>query len=288
MQEAREALERAHLLSRPQERNRELQRAASMILGDEQAESMREAIEQAWAQIWAREPSSYEVQRQAVREDESLDPDLRRLTLAVLETHRGPRRDLRKSPERPEFEARRLVGRLFDRWGVRSRVRKEIEQLQPVTEELRSAALRLVDRHFEHRPRILNSDSWECVSSVNESADDYEAARVMAARACELEPDNGNYLNTLGVAQYRVGLYDEALATLTRSDEINGGIPADVAFVAMSLYKLGRTEEASTALKRLRVLMREPATTGNEEAQGFLREAEELISEFVGSTDEGH
>src|SRR5262249_38705473 len=53
------------------------------------------------------------------------------------------------------------------------------------------------------------------------------------------------YLNNLGVAQYRVGRFPEALATLRRSDEMYSKMakrsrPADLAFLAMTQYQLGK------------------------------------------------
>jgi Flp pilus assembly protein TadD len=42
-------------------------------------------------------------------------------------------------------------------------------------------------------------------------------AEKMIAKALEQEPNNGAYLDSLGWAQYRLGKYDEALATLQRS-----------------------------------------------------------------------
>ena len=56
-------------------------------------------------------------------------------------------------------------------------------------------------------------------------------------------------LNTLGVAQYRVGEYEEALNTLRQSDRLNGGIPEDLAFIAMSLHQLDEKEQAEMRAK---------------------------------------
>jgi Flp pilus assembly protein TadD len=58
------------------------------------------------------------------------------------------------------------------------------------------------------------------------------------------------FLNTLGVAQYRVGQYQTALDTLLRADKMNQGIPEDVAFLAMAHHRLGHKEQAQAALKR--------------------------------------
>jgi eukaryotic-like serine/threonine-protein kinase len=56
-----------------------------------------------------------------------------------------------------------------------------------------------------------------------------------------------------------------------------GGYPADVAFIAMALHRLGRVEEAQSALGRLRTLLGNPQWSGDEESRAFLDEAEKLI-----------
>ena len=107
-----------------------------------------------------------------------------------------------------------------------------------------------------------------------------------------MEPDDVAYRNTLGVAQYRVGLFEDALATFTRSEILNGAIPGDVAFIAMAHHQLGHADEARAALKRLRALMNDPKHANDERSRGFLREAEELIegkkepANFVGQVDD--
>ena len=71
----------------------------------------------------------------------------------------------------------------------------------------------------------------------------YRLAVERAEIACRLMPFEGSYHTTLGMAQYRLGKYQEALTTLTRADELNqatggGPVPADLAFLAMSRYQM--------------------------------------------------
>src|SRR5262249_16914572 len=100
-----------------------------------------------------------------------------------------------------------------------------------------------------------------------------------AEAACQHEPNNDTYLNTLGVAQYRVGLLREALATLRRSNALSGGSdPANLAFLAMAYQRLEQAEQARQTLAGLRFVGRAPprnrASTGT---PPFLREAGVLI-----------
>ncbi|MCK4873388.1 MAG: DUF4190 domain-containing protein [Phycisphaerales bacterium] len=125
---------------------------------------------------------------------------------------------------------------------------------------------------------VLNNVSWSVVREPNELIESYERALRQAQDACMLEPENGYYLNTLGVAQYRVELYEEALATLEASNAINGGIPADTAFLAMVHHRLGNADKAQAELAHLRLEMNEPYQRNQSESQAFLVEAEALLA----------
>src|SRR5262249_41332684 len=105
-----------------------------------------------------------------------------------------------------------------------------------------------------------------------------------AAAAVHEAPKDGNILNTLGVAQYRVGQYAAALATLTESEKLNtvafkGTPPMDLAFLAMAQHQLGKREEAKATLARLREAMKQERWAKDAEAQAFLREAEETLQQ---------
>jgi hypothetical protein len=85
------------------------------------------------------------------------------------------------------------------------------------------------------------------------------------------------------VAYYRVGNYEKALEVLSRSDKIHalkdkGSNPADLAFLAMTHHQLGHYKEAEAKLELLRERMKDPLWAQDAGAQGFLREAEELLA----------
>jgi hypothetical protein len=124
----------------------------------------------------------------------------------------------------------------------------------------------------------LNNDSWYTCSDLGRTDAEYQRALIQAEQACALEP-SGTYLNTLGVAQYRVGLYEEALATLKKADELNGGIPEDIAFLAMLHHRLGDDSKAQKELNRLRTVMSNSRRGNDPEERAFLTEAEKLLGE---------
>jgi len=134
-------------------------------------------------------------------------------------------------------------------------------------------------RLVERRAQQLNIASWTLVRSSKKTAEEYRKGLTYAEDALRLEPDDVDILKTLGVAQYRSGKYQEAVATLMRCDrQRKKPTPADLAFLAMAQYRLGQKEQASATLQRLQQLMKAADQAGNRENQGFLREAEEIVS----------
>jgi WD40 repeat protein/serine/threonine protein kinase len=182
---------------------------------------------------------------------------------------------------RLEKEARDLVGHFYAQSGLNADVIQSIEQDPTLGPALRQKALAMTQRWRED-PSQLNNLSWDVVVRRTATTGEYALALRQARVACSLEPDNGFYVNTLGVALYRCGQFEEALKTLARSDEINsaspsGRRPEDIAFLAMTHFKLGRQEKAQALLADLRRLMKRPASSSKAEAQGLLLEAAELI-----------
>jgi eukaryotic-like serine/threonine-protein kinase len=86
--------------------------------------------------------------------------------------------------------------------------------------------------------------------------------------------------------QYRCGLMSEALATLTRSDDLyKRNKPADLAFLALTQQRLGQSDKARDTLARLRAVMKDPRRAENPAAEAFLREAETIELDGVFPAD---
>jgi len=129
----------------------------------------------------------------------------------------------------------------------------------------------------------LNLRAWELVKLPGREIPGYRKALRYSEEACQLEPKNGNYLNTQGVAYYRLGNFEKSLEILLRSDPINktqfkGSIPSDIAFLAMTHQQLGHAKEAQAEFQRLRERMKDPRWAQNAEAQALLHEAEALLA----------
>jgi hypothetical protein len=121
------------------------------------------------------------------------------------------------------------------------------------------------------------------VKHTGPSTADYNWGLRWAEAASILAPGEGVFLNTLGVAQYRAEKYADAVATLSRSDQINtknlgGSHPADVAFLAMAHHKTGDGEKARKFLEQARQLIETDQWKVDAECRAFVQEAAMLIS----------
>src|SRR5262249_25015980 len=147
-----------------------------------------------------------------------------------------------------------------------------------VSEGVRALALKRAWGRWEAEARrrsdLLNAESWDVVRRADQPNSKYRGALEKAERACRLRPGDGNLLNTLGVAQYRNGSYQEALASLTRSNELNKGrLPHDLAFSAMAQHRLGRTDAARETLERLKKVVNDSPDKVTDDVRAFLWEA---------------
>ncbi len=181
---------------------------------------------------------------------------------------------------RTRRRAEAIVGPLFARLFLRDDVLAAI-QAQPAAEpEIRAACLELA-RTWTESGEECNNAGWDLVREPGRPDAIYQRGLRLAKAACRLEPDNGFWLKTLGVAQYRLGLVAEALATLTRSNTLNEEKqPVDLAFLAMAHQRLGQPAVARAMLDRLRDVMRQRgslAASQVAEDLAFLAEAEAVV-----------
>jgi Flp pilus assembly protein TadD len=107
-----------------------------------------------------------------------------------------------------------------------------------------------------------------------------ERALTLARRALELVPNQPTFTNTLGVVQYRAGLYTEAIATLDRSLALGHGTQDgyDRMFQAMAHWRLGDKPKALACFgKALEWIERNPQF--DEDLVGFRAEASALLGQ---------
>ena len=140
-------------------------------------------------------------------------------------------------------------------------------------------------------PRQLNNRAWRLLTGPAAERDPVRALEL-AKKIIERAPDSQEYLNTLGVAQYRNGLYGESIATLENSLKAGKGQfdAFDLFFLAMCHAKLGDSLKArdcfDRALKWTEAHKDLPAQH-KEELKAFRAEAEELLRSAPGTRGKG-
>src|SRR5262249_11049115 len=123
----------------------------------------------------------------------------------------------------------------------------------------------------------LNHLAWVLATDPVPARRDPGRAVSAAQEAVELDPQDGNHRNTLGVALYRAERWKEAVAALEKSMELrNGGDSLDWFFVAMAHWRLGEKEQAREWYDRA-VEWMDKNQPKNEELRRFRAEAAELL-----------
>jgi hypothetical protein len=180
-----------------------------------------------------------------------------------------------------EQEVRGLVEGLFTRPMLKADLLAEVKSHKGITEAVRRQALDLAAR-FHDDPERFRLASRHVVRYKGATPALYKQALGWARTASDLGPPTGPGLTTLAMAQYRLGQYAEALATLARAAPLNQDDPrdqpAELAFTAMAQHSLANRPDAAVALARLRELMRRPRFSIDEEARAFLAEAEARLA----------
>jgi WD40 repeat protein/tRNA A-37 threonylcarbamoyl transferase component Bud32 len=212
----------------------------------------------------------------AIRNDPSLSETVRRHALALADSY---------GRALVQQEAQRVVHALYDGALLQKDVLQSLRDNPSLSEPVRQQAIELAESMPEDAYR-LNGASWAVARDRDAAPQAVRRALRAAQAACRIVPQSGSVLNTLGVAQYRAGDYEDAIATLTRSAQLMSEVtghpdPADLAFMALSHDRLGRKAQALEILGRLRKLMKLPECAQNQESQDFFREAESLELDLV-------
>jgi tetratricopeptide (TPR) repeat protein len=124
---------------------------------------------------------------------------------------------------------------------------------------------------------LANNLAWKIVSRSEAVSVGPPLAIRLARAAVKLAPDDPGSRNTLGVALYRGGEFQEAIEHLNESYSPGAGHDAHNLFwLAMAHYQLGKEEQAREYLDRA-IKWTQDHDPGNGELLRFQAEAEELI-----------
>jgi WD40 repeat protein/tetratricopeptide (TPR) repeat protein len=230
------------------------------------------------------EPTSSNLAQVAatIRSDVGIDAVVRRVALDLL--------------SKDKHEASVWVYGLYDELFSPEDVRAKVEADNGHRLVVKEHALLLAGSLKVDAERY-NVVAWDIVRRPDRTPDEYRKALRVARVAATTRPKDADIANTLGVAQYRSGLYQDALETLTRAIELSknknnlssrkpilsflslmgAARPGDLAFVAMAQCRLGDRKAAAASLVKLRELMQVEENASDHDNQGFLQEAEALI-----------
>jgi tetratricopeptide (TPR) repeat protein/WD40 repeat protein len=132
-------------------------------------------------------------------------------------------------------------------------------------------------------PNSKNNLAWRLLTGPPNQRDPARALKLIR-QAIEKEPDNALYLNTLGIAQYRNEMYEQARMTLEKSLAARQGrynAAFDLYFLAMCHAKLGDKARArdcfDRAVKWFEGQKDRLSAAHQAELKAFRAEAEELL-----------
>ena len=180
--------------------------------------------------------------------------------------------------------ARQAADVVRDAWQrdfTKDTVRQHIRTDPGLDQAVRQKAVQLVESLNGPTAAELNNVSWHAVRQMRSTPGRHQQALRQVQAAMALEPNNVMFRNTLGVALYRTGDYHGAVSTLTQNEihirTLGRESPEDSVFLAMALFRIGKTEAAKKRMEQLRTVAKQPQWARNAEFLGFLKEAEAVV-----------
>ena len=154
-------------------------------------------------------------------------------------------------------KARKLVDQLYAENQSYSKVADLLRIDITHPKNVRDSALQIaMSRQWDDLDREIE-ESFKTSRIAGKDARVYQRAVQQAQRANTSQPDDRFGLLALGMAQYRVGVCEEARRSLIRAHEIWMSLhknphPMDLSFLAMTQYQLGQVNEARATINILR------------------------------------
>jgi superkiller protein 3 len=163
----------------------------------------------------------------------------------------------------PDFAlAHNCLGKALDQQGRRG----------AAIAEYRTVLRLLPEDAFGH-----NQLAWALALTTDHPPRDYDEAATLVRKAIALQPKDGNFYNTLALAEYRRGRWDEAIAASEQSIKLSDGVDAsNWFFLAMAHARKGEKDEAITWFDKAVGWTKEKAPK-NQELLSFWSEAAQLL-----------
>jgi tetratricopeptide (TPR) repeat protein len=147
------------------------------------------------------------------------------------------------------------------------------------SEEAKAACRKAMEQSPTQGAFALNEIAWELANSDDSARRDPATAIELSEKVVDVIPEEGSFWNTLGVARYRAGRWEKAIAALDKSRELQKGklFAWDAFFLAMAHQQLGHKEDALRWYGQAVVWLTEQRLQGNEELARLQAEAATLL-----------
>jgi WD40 repeat protein len=178
-------------------------------------------------------------------------------------------------------QAMDLVDSLFTTHVRQADVIWSLRSLPGLNEPLRQRALIAAEQYHLSLEQLID-ESGPVVRLLGASGAAYRRALLQAEEACRIDPQNPIAVGIVGMAQYRLGQFEPAVATLQRADQPSGKLTpqpdfAPLAFLAMAQHQVGRKQQALETLARLRQAISKSRWAKNQDNANIMKEVETLL-----------
>jgi len=182
------------------------------------------------------------------------------------------------------------VGSLFNQYLLKTDVVAALRGNARLNPLMRAAALEIAERRTENASGLYET-AWLTIVHPTGSIEANRQAQRQLEAACRVVAGDADrlavYRRALALAYYRTGQAAQAIETINRlnaptAGSLPGGgeppLPIDLAIVAMARYQLRQSAGAQASLQELRKLLHDERFAQDREAQGFLKEAQDLVA----------
>jgi WD40 repeat protein/serine/threonine protein kinase len=180
------------------------------------------------------------------------------------------------------------VGSLFSQYLLKADVLGALRANAKLSPPIRAASLEIAERRVENASGLYEA-AWLTIVHPTGSIEANRQAQRQLEAACRVVAGDtdrlASYRRALALAYYRTDQAAQAIKTISSLKSPAAGplsgqaaepVPLDLAVVAMARCRLGQTADAQAALVRLRKLLQDEHWAHDREAQGLLKEAEEI------------
>jgi eukaryotic-like serine/threonine-protein kinase len=177
------------------------------------------------------------------------------------------------------------VQSLFARHLLKSEVLNVLRTDRTVSPPLRAAAIEIAERRTENASALYEA-AWLTIVRPTGPPGDYRVALRQLEAACQVVTEDpvrlADYRRALALALIRAGQAAQALETIKGlghaiASQARAPTPLDLAVTAIASARVGQKSQARDALDQLRRLVQTDRFANDQEALGFLHEAESVV-----------